>query len=80
MEVDSSTYAIPTPQNVATWVDACPRDFKFHFKAFGCLVNGGSPLNSLPRDIRDCIDKSSGSNKYVTFEKMGTVLVEKVKR
>ena len=35
VQVDSSCYAIPPPDNVAKWVAQVPNGFMFHFKAFG---------------------------------------------
>ena len=35
VQVDSSCYAIPPPDNVAKWVAQVPKGFMFHFKAFG---------------------------------------------
>jgi uncharacterized protein YecE (DUF72 family) len=34
VEVDSSYYAMPSPQNSALWVERTPPDFTFNIKAF----------------------------------------------
>lgn len=38
VEVNSSTYAIPSPATVNSWVKATSKSFTFHFKAYGTLV------------------------------------------
>ena len=35
VEVDTSTYAIPSPTSVQKWAAATPRDFQFHSKRLG---------------------------------------------
>ncbi|KAL1500473.1 hypothetical protein AB1Y20_013130 [Prymnesium parvum] len=52
VEIDTSTYAIPSPRAAQQWVDATPRGFTFHAKAFGALCGQSVPYNSLPREVR----------------------------
>ena len=53
VEIDTSTYAIPTPQTAQTWIRATPKGFTFHAKAFGAFCAQAIPCGSLPREVRD---------------------------
>jgi len=53
VEVDSSTYAIPSPATVKGWCDQVPSGFVFHIKAFGLFCSQSVPLNALPRAVRE---------------------------
>lgn len=71
VEVDSSSYHIPTAVTVSKWLESTPAHFKFHFKAFGFLVHGGGKISSLPQHIRSMIDvKSSANNSYLSISKI----------
>jgi uncharacterized protein YecE (DUF72 family) len=52
VEVDTSTYAIPSPESTRRWADATPPGFLFHVKCFGILAGVGVPLNTLPNAVR----------------------------
>eukprot|EP01036_Dinobryon_divergens_P022790 gene22790-31086_t len=73
VEVDSSTYNIPTSSTVSKWVDSTPNGFKFHFKAFGFLVNGGGKASTLPNEIRSKYSLNSHGNKdkYLSIDSIG---------
>ena len=72
VEVDSSTYNIPAPSTVSKWVDSTPSGFKFHFKAFGFLVNGGGKVSTLPIEIRSTFSFNSLSkDKYLSIDSIG---------
>ena len=64
VEVDTSTYHIPSPRQVAAWVNAVPRGFVFHFKLFGHLYSGGAP-QQLPRDVRGALPERLRDAQYV---------------
>jgi uncharacterized protein YecE (DUF72 family) len=53
VEVDTSTYAIPSKDQAKSWCDATPVGFVFHIKAFGLLASKSCPMNAIPRDIRE---------------------------
>ena len=55
VEVDSTTYAIPTRDVVQRWVDATPDGFVFLVKAFGGLCASTVDARSLPRDVREML-------------------------
>lgn len=72
VEVDSSTYNIPTSSTVSKWVDSSPNGFKFHFKAFGFLVNGGGKASTLPNEIRSkFLLNSHCKDKYLSIDGIG---------
>jgi uncharacterized protein YecE (DUF72 family) len=52
VEVDTSYYAIPTPETVSAWADRTPDDFTFNVKAFSMLTGHPSTVAALPRDLR----------------------------
>lgn len=72
VEVDSTTYNIPAPSTVSKWVDSTPSGFKFHFKAFGFLVNGGGKVSTLPSEIRSTFSFNSFcKDKYLSIDSIG---------
>ena len=68
IEVDSSTYAIPSISSVQKWIDCTPSDFIFHFKAFGLLCSGINAAH-LPTEIKELSGKSSG---WITLDLLGS--------
>ncbi|MFO7996067.1 MAG: DUF72 domain-containing protein [Dehalococcoidia bacterium] len=53
VEVDSSYYALPGERNSYLWAERTPGDFLFDFKAFRTFTNHPTPVNSLPRNMRE---------------------------
>ena len=53
VEVDTSTYAIPSAESTARWASVVPDGFVFHVKLFGLFCGVGVPLNALPRTVRE---------------------------
>lgn len=53
VEMDSSYHFLPTRRNSETWIEATPPGFLFEVKAFSLLTQHPTPLESLPRDVRD---------------------------
>jgi uncharacterized protein YecE (DUF72 family) len=51
-EVDSSFYAMPTPENAYLWATRTPDEFIFNIKAFRLFTGHQTPLSALPADIR----------------------------
>lgn len=49
VEVDTSTYAIPSQAHVREWEAVTPPGFVFHVKAFGLLSNRSISPGALPR-------------------------------
>ncbi|CAM9170529.1 unnamed protein product, partial [Ectocarpus fasciculatus] len=52
VEVDSSTYAIPSKQIVAGWVGSTPVGFTFHFKAFSALCWQALDIQKYPHSVQ----------------------------
>ena len=69
MEVDSSNYAIPHTENVIKWTRATPKDFTFHFKAFGPLCCNIAQTNMLPNQIRCKLSQAQRSkDRFIITE------------
>jgi len=52
VEVDSSYYGMPTPQNARLWVERTPEDFTFNVKAFRLFTGHQTQTSSLHKDIQ----------------------------
>lgn len=52
VEIDSSFYALPSERNSILFVERTPKDFKFHFKAFGLLTKHPVPVSRLGKTLR----------------------------
>lgn len=55
VEVDSSYYAMPTPQNAALWAERTPQDFTFNVKAFRLFTGHQALATALHRDIQQAL-------------------------
>lgn len=53
VEVNSSSYAIPSIKHVQSWLDATPREFVFHFKALGLFCGSKMDSSHIPASIRE---------------------------
>jgi uncharacterized protein YecE (DUF72 family) len=52
-EIDASYHYFPTRRNLESWLDNTPPGFTFDVKAFSLFTQHPTPVNSLPRGIRD---------------------------
>ena len=52
VEVDTSYYAIPTPETARQWAERTPRDFTFHVKAFRLFTGHWADVKVLPPELR----------------------------
>ncbi|MFI6226558.1 DUF72 domain-containing protein [Micromonospora echinospora] len=52
VEVDTSYYAVPTPETAEGWAAATPDGFTFDVKAFSLFTGHPTPVSVLPRDLR----------------------------
>jgi uncharacterized protein YecE (DUF72 family) len=52
-ESDASYHVIPFGGNIQTWIGATPAHFIFDLKAFSLFSGHPTPLNSLPRNLRE---------------------------
>jgi len=55
VEVDSSYYGMPTPQNAQLWAERTPEDFTFNVKAFRLFTGHQTPPESLHKDIQQAL-------------------------
>jgi uncharacterized protein YecE (DUF72 family) len=53
VEVNSSYYGIPTPDNARLWAERTPPGFIFHVKAFGMMTRHGVKPEQLPPPLRE---------------------------
>lgn len=53
VEVDSTYYGIPKPENAEAWAAQTPADFTFDIKSFSLFTNHPTKPESLPPDIRE---------------------------
>lgn len=51
VEVDSSFFAMPSPENAALWAERTPDDFVFNVKAFRLFTGHQTPPQTFPPDI-----------------------------
>ena len=66
VEVNSSTYAIPSSTTVESWVSATSDTFVFHFKAFGIFCASKVSGKSLPHYIRSQYNLKSDRSYTLT--------------
>jgi uncharacterized protein YecE (DUF72 family) len=52
VEVNSSYYGIPTPDNARLWAERTPPEFTFHVKAFGMMTRHAVKPDQLPPPLR----------------------------
>jgi uncharacterized protein YecE (DUF72 family) len=55
VEVDSSYYGMPTPQNAQLWADRTPQHFVFNVKAFRLFTGHPAQPTVLHRDIQQAL-------------------------
>ena len=53
VEVDSSYYAMTNERNSYLWAERTPGDFVFDFKSFRIFTQHPTPVNSLPKSVRE---------------------------
>jgi uncharacterized protein YecE (DUF72 family) len=55
VEVDSTYYALPTPENAERWVDRTPENFTFNVKAHALMTGHATETVRLPRALREAL-------------------------
>ena len=69
VEVDSSNYSIPHVDNVLKWIRSTPKNFIFHFKAFGPLCRNITDTSMLPNYIKaKLLPAQKNKDKFVITE------------
>lgn len=55
VEVDSTYYALPTPQVAQLWAARAPRDFTFNIKAYRLFTAHQTKLQTFPTDLKSAL-------------------------
>jgi uncharacterized protein YecE (DUF72 family) len=64
VEIDSSYYGLPTPQNAYLWAERTPEDFVFNVKAFRLFTGHQTSPLVLPRDIQQALGPDAKRSLY----------------
>jgi len=64
VEIDSSYYAIPTPEVAQLWTERTPDDFTFNVKAFRLFTGHKTGLGVLPKDIAQALNLGKTKDLY----------------
>lgn len=64
VEVDSSYYAMPTPQNSQIWAERTPNDFVMNMKAFRLFTGHHTAPSALPKDIQQALSPTPRQNLF----------------
>jgi uncharacterized protein YecE (DUF72 family) len=75
VEVDSTYYGMPKPENSDLWVARTPPGFTFDIKSFSLFTNHPTKPMALPKDIRDELPDSL-REKNIYLEQMPDELVD----
>ena len=75
VEVDSSYYGIPKPENAEAWAAQTPPDFTFDVKSFSLFTNHPTKPMSLPPDIREQL-RPNLRDKNIYLEQMPDELLD----
>jgi uncharacterized protein YecE (DUF72 family) len=63
VEIDSSYYGIPSPENAKLWVERTPPGFVFNIKTYRLFTRHQTPLVSLGKELREALGPIA--KKYV---------------
>ena len=75
VEVDSTYYGMPKPENSELWVARTPPGFLFDVKSFSLFTNHPTKAMALPKDIRDELPDAL-REKNIYLEQMPAELVD----
>src|SRR5260370_20434003 len=75
VEVDSTYYGMPKPENSELWVARTPKDFVFDVKSFSLFTNHPTKPMALPKDIRAELPEAL-REKNIYLEQMPRELVD----
>jgi uncharacterized protein YecE (DUF72 family) len=78
VEVDSSYYALPNERNSYLWAERTPDSFVFDFKVFRIFTQHPTPLNALPKAIRNELDPEVQGKKNLYYRDLPTELVDEL--
>ncbi|HKX43479.1 MAG TPA: DUF72 domain-containing protein [Burkholderiaceae bacterium] len=80
VEVDSSFYAIPTPENSVLWAQRTPENFVFNLKAFRLLTGHQTPAQVFPPDIARVLPPLTGRTRSYYYESLPPELLDELWR
>jgi uncharacterized protein YecE (DUF72 family) len=75
VEVDSTYYGMPKPENSELWVARTPAGFTFDIKSFSLFTNHPTKAMALPKDIRDELPEAM-REKNIYLEQMPDELLD----
>ena len=78
VEVDSSYYALPTPQMARRWVERTPPDFTFNIKAHALMTGQPTEVKRLPRELRDALPESLATAERIYAKDLPPEIVDEV--
>jgi uncharacterized protein YecE (DUF72 family) len=78
VEVDSSYYALPNERNSYLWAERTPDDFVFDFKAFRIFTQHPTPVNSLPKNIRNELASELQEKANIYYRDLPAELVDEL--
>jgi len=64
VEVDSSYYGMPTPQNALLWAERTPEHFTFNVKAFRLFTGHQTSPDVLHKDLREALGPDAPKTMY----------------
>jgi uncharacterized protein YecE (DUF72 family) len=76
VEVDSSYYGMPKPENSELWVARTPEHFVFDVKSFSLFTNHPTKPMALPKDIRDELPEKVLNSSTFYVEQMPDELLD----
>jgi uncharacterized protein YecE (DUF72 family) len=76
VEVDSTYYGMPKPENSELWAARTPNDFVFDVKSFSLFTNHPTKPMALPKDIRDELPGSVRDKNNLYLEHMPDELLD----
>ena len=80
VEVDSSYYALPTPEMAEHWVERTPVGFTFDVKAHALMTGHATEVARLPADFRAALPAGLASEKRVYAKDLPAELDDEVWR
>lgn len=78
VEVDSSYYAMPTPEVAQLWAERTPPGFTFNVKAFRLFTGHQTAPTSLPKDIAEAL--APIAKKHLYYKEMPAELAAEMWR
>jgi uncharacterized protein YecE (DUF72 family) len=76
VEVDSSYYSLPNERNSYLWAERTPDDFVFDFKVFRLFTQHPTPVNALPKNVRQELDTELQQKKNLYYRDLPAGLTD----